>query len=66
MNVKLATWCMRLWLAGFVGMWIARAFFDCGPGQLGFEVCALLWAIGGLTYGLLAGLFVLASTEAEA
>lgn len=56
---KLAAFCGFLWILGLVGMGVSRAFFDCGPGNLGFDVAARAWAVGGLTYCLIGGIHVL-------
>ena len=52
MNSKLLLSSAGLWLAGLVGMVIARALFDLGPGELGFEFPARLWMVGGLSYAV--------------
>ncbi len=65
MNVKLATLCLWLWILGFFGMWTAKGLFDLGPGAVGFDLFAALWAIGGLTYALLGALCVLDGEHAQ-
>ena len=52
MKSKLLLSCAGVWLVGLVGMVIARALFDLGPGELGFEVPARLWIVGGLSYAV--------------
>ncbi len=52
MNSKLLLSCAGVWLVGLVGMVVARALFDLGPGELGFEYPARLWIVGGLGYAI--------------
>ncbi len=60
MNGKFLQSCAGLWLFGLLGMVIARALFDLGPGQLGFELPARLWIVGGVGYAVLGTLGFLA------
>ena len=55
MNTKLSLFCLKLWIVGFLGMWISRAFLGGGPGScIWFDCCMRLSLIGGLTYVWLA------------
>ena len=65
MNVKLAGLCFRLWIFGFIGMWIAKGIFDAGPGSASFDLCCVLWVSGGLTYTLLGALCALETEGAR-
>jgi hypothetical protein len=65
MNTKLASLCLRLWILGFLGMWVAKGIFDRGPGEAGFDLCSVLWISGGLTYALLGALCTLESGSAR-
>jgi hypothetical protein len=58
MNVKLAVLCSRLWGVGFAGMWVARGVFDRGPGEIAFDLSTWACAVGGLTYVLLALMYL--------
>ena len=58
MNVKLASYCVRLWMLGFAGMFVFRGLFDLGPGSLPFDLATGLWGIGGLTYCFVGSLYL--------
>ena len=64
MNLKLALLCLRLWALGFLGMGVARWVLGRGPGSVGFDLCALACAVGGVTYVVL-GLVYVAGTREE-
>jgi hypothetical protein len=49
---KLLLSCAGLWLVGLIGMVVARALFALGPGELGFELPARLWIVGGVSYAI--------------
>jgi len=55
MPLKIIRTCAVLWSLGILGMFLTRGLGH-GPGDLGFEVCARAWGIGGLGYILLGAL----------
>lgn len=47
---RLLTTCISIWILGILGLWTARALFDCDPGAPICRASTLAFLLGGTGY----------------
>lgn len=47
---RLLTTCLSIWMLGILGLWIARALFDCEPAAPVCRASTLAFLLGGGGY----------------